>query len=127
MPKASAKPCSEVSFVSDFEDKLNKLLNDPKEMERFAGFAKSLMSGEGSPKPEQSTALDIDPSMLKNLSGMLSGKGSGGRDAKLLEAMRPFLSEKRRGKMDKAMKIARLAGIAELAAGQLGGDDDGGV
>ena len=39
MPKASAKPCSEVSFVSDFEDKLNKLLNDPKEMERFAGFA----------------------------------------------------------------------------------------
>ena len=127
MPKASAQPCSEVSFVSDFEDKLNKLLNDPKEMERFAGFAKSLMSGEGSPKPEQSTALDIDPSILKNLSGMLSGKGSGGRDAKLLEAMRPFLSEKRRGKMDKAMKIARLAGIAELAAGQLGGDDDGGV
>lgn len=127
MPKACAKPCSEVSFVSDFEDKLNKLLNDPKEMERFAGFAKSLMSGEGSPKPEQSTALDIDPSILKNLSGMLSGKGSGGRDAKLLEAMRPFLSEKRRGKMDKAMKIARLAGIAELAAGQLGGDDDGGV
>ena len=127
MPKACAKPCSEVSFVSDFEDKLNKLLNDPKEMERFAGFAKSLMSGEESPKPEQSTALDIDPSILKNLSGMLSGKGSGGRDAKLLEAMRPFLSEKRRGKMDKAMKIARLAGIAELAAGQLGGDDDGGV
>ena len=127
MPKACAKPCSEVSFVSDFEDKLNKLLNDPKEMERFAGFAKSLMSGEGSPKPEQSTALDIDPSILKNLSGMLSGKGRGGRDAKLLEAMRPFLSEKRRGKMDKAMKIARLAGIAELAAGQLGGDDDGGV
>ena len=113
--------------MSDFEDKLNKLLNDPKEMERFAGFAKSLMSGEGNPKPEQSTALDIDPSILKNLSGMLSGKGSGGRDAKLLEAMRPFLSEKRRGKMDKAMKIARLAGIAELAAGQLGGDDDGGV
>ena len=29
--------------------------------------------------------------------------------------------------MDKAMKIARLADIAELAAGQLGGDDDGGV
>ena len=127
MPKASAKPCSEVSFVSDFEDKLNKLLNDPKEMERFAGFAKSLMSGEGSPKPEQSTALDIHPSILKNFSGMLSGNGSGGRDAKRLEGMRPFLSEKRRGKMDKAMKIARLAGIAELAAGQLGGDDDGGV
>ena len=58
---------------------------------------------------------------------MLSGKGGAGRDAKLLEAMRPFLSEKRRGKMDRAMKIARLAGIAELAAEKLGGADDGSV
>ena len=127
MPKASVKPCSEVSFVSDFEDKLNKLLNDPNEMERFAGFAKSLMSGSESDGQKSAAASDIDPSILKNLSGMLSGKGSGGRDAKLLEAMRPFLSEKRRGKMDKAMKIARLAGIAALTTGQLRGDDDCGV
>ena len=121
--------------MSDFEDKLNKLLNDPEkptkvqkgpeEMERFAGFAKSLMSGSADEQPEP--APDIDPSMLKKISGMLSGKGGAGRDAKLLEAMRPFLSEKRRGKMDRAMKIARLAGIAELAAEKLGGDDDGSV
>ncbi len=107
--------------MSDFEDKLNKLLNDPDEMERFAGFARSLMSGQ-----EQSPAPDIDPSLLKSLGGMLSGSARGGRDAKLLEAMRPYLSEKRRGKMDRAMKLARLAGIAELAAG-LGDGDDGGV
>ncbi len=40
----------------------------------------------------------------------------------LLEAMRPYLSEKRRSKMDKAMKIARLAQIARLAMGEMGGD-----
>ncbi len=111
--------------MSDFEDKLNKLLNDPKEMERFAGFARSLMSGAESGAAEPSAAPDIDPSLLKSLGGALSGKG-GGRDAKLLEAMRPYLSEKRRGKMDRAMKLARLAGIAELAAG-LGDGDDGSV
>lgn len=109
--------------MSDFEDKLNKLLNDPQEMERFAGFAKSFMSAGGD-EPERGED-SIDPGLLKSLSGMLAG--TGGRDTRLLEAMRPYLSEKRRGKMDKAMKIARLAGIAELAAGQLGGDDDGGV
>ena len=69
--------------MSDFEDKLNKLLNDPDEMERFAGFAKSLMSGSAAEQPEP--APDIDPSMLKKISGMLSGKGGAGRDAKLLE------------------------------------------
>lgn len=109
--------------MSDFEDKLNKLLNDPKEMERFAGFAKSLMSGEESKQPPP----DVDPSILKNIGSMLSGKGSGGRETKLLEAMRPYMSEKRRGKMDRALKIARLAGIASFAAENLGGDDDGGV
>ena len=55
--------------MSDFEDKLNKLLNDPEEMERFAGFAKSLMSGSADEQPEP--APDIDPSMLKKISGML--------------------------------------------------------
>ena len=53
--------------MSDFEDKLNKLLNDPEEMERFAGFAKSLMSGSADEQPEP--APDIDPSMLKKISG----------------------------------------------------------
>ena len=110
--------------MGDFEDKLNQLLNDPKEMERFAGFAKSLMGGD-EPATEEK-APDFDPGLLKKISGLMSG-GRGSKDTKLLEAMRPYLSEKRRSKMDRAMKIARLAGLAELAAGELGGDDDGGV
>ena len=112
--------------MSDFEDKLNQLLNDPKEMERFAGFAKSLMGG-GEPEPEEK-APDFDPGLLKRISGLIGGgAGKNSKDAKLLEAMRPYLSEKRRSKMDRAMKIARLAGLAELAAGEFGGDDDGGL
>ena len=111
--------------MSDFEDKLNQLLNDPKEMERFAGFAKSLM-GCGEPGPEEKRAPDFDPGLLKKISGLMDG-GRNSKDTKLLEAMRPYLSEKRRSKMDRAMKIARLAGLAELAAGEFGGDDDGGL
>lgn len=41
---------------------------------------------------------------------------------RLLQAMEPYLSEKRRGKMDKALKIARLARIAKAAMGEEGGD-----
>lgn len=110
--------------MSDFEDKLNKLLNDPTEMERFAGFAKSLMGG-GEPEAEEKPP-EFDAGMLKKISGLMGRSGGGSsKDTKLLEAMRPYLSEKRRNKMDRAMKIARLAGLAELAAGEFGGDDDG--
>ena len=41
---------------------------------------------------------------------------------RLLQAMEPYLSEKRRGKVDKALKIARLARIAKAAMGEEGGD-----
>lgn len=36
--------------MSEFEDKLNELLNDPGQMERIAGIAKSLMGGEAPPE-----------------------------------------------------------------------------
>lgn len=115
--------------MSEFEDKLNKLMNDPREMERFADFAKSLMGG--SPEAQQSDnngAFEMpDASMLQKLSGLMQNGAKDSKDKKLLEAMRPYLSEKRRSKMDKAMKIARIAGLAELAADSLGGDDDGNV
>ena len=39
-------------------------------------------------------------------------------------AMKPYLAEKRRRKIDRAMKLARLASLAELAAGEMGEDDD---
>ena len=47
--------------MSDFEDKLNKLLNDPDEMERFAGFAKSLMSGSAAEQPEPAPDMTYIP------------------------------------------------------------------
>ena len=42
----------------------------------------------------------------------------------LLAAMKPYLSEKRQGKIDRAMKLARLARIAGLALGEAGGGHD---
>ena len=138
--------------MSEFEDKINSLLNDPKQMDKIAAMAKSLMGDEGgTPKPQNaankaedsgfdpamlgkltglfkkdgSEDVGIDPAMLGKLMGLL-GKGSSGDSERtaLLNAMKPYLSEKRRTKMDKAMKLARIAKIAELAAGEFGGDGD---
>jgi len=108
--------------VGEFEDKLNELLNNPSQMEKIAGIAKSLMGGG---QDEPSAEPELDSGMLKALGGIMQGgNGAGSNDKRLLEAMRPYLSEKRRSKMDKAMKLARLASIASIAAEQFGGEDD---
>lgn len=136
--------------MSEFEDKINSLLNDPKQMDKIAALAKSLMGEEGGGQKPQSTAnvaqdsgfdpamlnklsglfkkdgsddTGLDPAMLGKLMGLLKTGASGDSErTALLNAMKPYLSEKRRTKMDKAMKLARIAKIAELAAGEFGGD-----
>lgn len=127
--------------MSELEDKINGILGDPAQMEKIAGLAKSLMGGSdgGSETTEKTKSagggLDsllqslggsdsaIDPAMLARLSRALSsGAGEKKQERALLEAMKPYLSEKRRSKMDKAIKLARLASIARIAMGEMGGD-----
>ena len=125
--------------MSELEDKINGILGDPAQMEKIAGLAKSLMGGgDSGDAPAEKTksaggGLDslmqsggdsaIDPAMLARLSRALSsGAGEKKQERALLEAMKPYLSEKRRSKMDKAIKLARLASIARIAMGEMGGD-----
>ena len=129
--------------MGEFEDRVNSILGDPKQMEKIAGLAKSLMGGqtepdEGAPSDGGSSAGGmgdamrslfgeggVDSETVGRIGRILSASGAGDGDKRaLLEAMKPYLSEKRRAKMDKAMKIARLARIAKLAMGELGEDKD---
>ena len=120
--------------MSELEDKINAVLGDPKQMEQITRLAKSFMGGgtpgkgvEPEPKPKGEedlfASLGLDGEALqKMIRIMRRGGAEKPQERALLEAMRPYLSEKRRSKMDKAMKIARLAQIARLAMGEMGGD-----
>lgn len=118
--------------MSELEDKINSVLGDPQQMEQITKLAKSLMGGgpdnAGEEKqpgslPAGLDGLGIDASALQRLSRIM-GKGGAEkpRERALLEAMKPYLSDERRGKMDKALKLARLAKLAGLAMGEMGGD-----
>ncbi len=124
--------------MSDFEDKLNSILNDPAQMDKIAGLAKTLMGGEGAgkapqgdPKSGGENILDsilggTDAEAMGKLSRILSAVNSeDDNKTALLKAMEPYLSEKRRLKMDRAIKIARIAKVARLTLGEMG--DDGSV
>ena len=108
--------------MSELEEQINRILSDPAQMEKLSGLASLLMggeSGEAAPSP----APAPDPGLLQKLGGALGG-GAAGKETALLEAMRPWLSEKRRHKMDRALQLAKMARIARLALGQMGGGDD---
>ena len=114
--------------MGDLEEQLNSILSDPKQMEQIAGLARTLMGGGGEEKPGAAPPefgeLGLDPGLLRRIGRAMQGGGDAGREQALLRAMQPYLSEKRRDKMDRALKLARLARIARLALGETGGGDD---
>lgn len=111
--------------MDEIGEKLDALLNDPKQFGKIAQLASSILGDGGkqappsAPEPEP----DVDMGQLRRMMSALRGGGHDSANRHLLEAMKPYLAEKRRRKIDRAMKLARLASLAELAAEDLEGDD----
>lgn len=114
--------------MSELEDRLNSILGDPQQMEMIASMAKSLMGAQEAPQaaspppPRKETGMfeSLDPAMLGRLTKAMGGRGSDDKRA-LLEAMKPYLSPARREKLERAVKLARMIGMAEIAFEALGG------
>ena len=105
--------------MDEIGEKLDALLNDPKQFGKIAQLASSILGdGGGKQAPPSAPEPELDVDM-----GQLRGGGHDSANRHLLEAMKPYLAEKRRRKIDRAMKLARLASLAELAAEDLEGDD----
>lgn len=94
--------------MDELQETLNQILNDPKQMEELTQMASSIMGGEAASAPELS-------GVLKSLNAPPSNT------QKLLNAMAPFLKPDRREKLERAIRIAKLASVAELALEQEGG------
>lgn len=128
--------------MSELEDKISGILGDPAQMEKITKLAQSLMGGESAGPPGGKDApqppppgvdaaggfdldsLGIDAGTIARISRLMqSGSAQNKEEQALLAAMRPYLSEKRRRKMDRAMKLAQLARLARLAMGET--EEDG--
>ena len=132
--------------MGEFEDRINSVLNDPEQMDKIANLAKSLMGGEAQKAdpgdggmmgklgdlakgltgggPSGRDGPDIDPAMLGKIGRLMkAGNAQNSNERALLEAMKPYLTEKRRQKMDRALQLAKLARIARIAMGEMGEGD----
>ena len=123
--------------MSELEERINSVLGDPSQLEQITRLARSLMGGgennapqSGGSAPQGNAAdiisqLGVDGDSIARISRIFSAQsGSAGSSHALLEAMKPYLSDKRRQKVDKALKIARLAKLAGLAMGETEGGND---
>jgi len=105
--------------MDELESRINSVLGDPEQMEKITKLARSFMAGTGNgSNPTQSDAGAMpDADMINRIAHLLSLSGEKENDKKaMLEAISPYLSDKRRGKMEKALKIAKLVRLARLAA-----------
>jgi hypothetical protein len=132
--------------MSELEDKLNKILSSPADMEKIMGIARSLsgsMGGDagvsdGAPSTQavssglgsldlsalSSTLGNLDPKVFRLMNRLVSEYGSGKNDkAELLNAIKPYLKEDRRAKVDRAVEIAKLAKLAKVAFAEFTGGD----
>ncbi len=69
-----------------------------------------------SPTPSQENPLDLD--MIMKLGSVFSELNQEDERAKLLNDLKPFLSDDKRGKVDRAVQLLKLARIAEKLGGE---------
>lgn len=142
--------------MAEFEEKLNEILGNQEAMGQIMALARSLSGGgpskdagetsgpEEEPpdreenRPEPPTGAGampdlsalmgrLDPEMLQTGMRLFREyEEDDGRNAALLAALRPFLKEDRRAKLDRALEIARMTRMIRVALGVMGGKGEDG-
>lgn len=107
--------------MEDMEAKIGAILNNPQMMEQIMSLAQNL-GGEqaAAPPPAQESLPEIDFATVQKLTSLIGKTGIDGKQRALLQALRPYLSSQRIYKLEKAMRAAKLAGMASVFFGNAG-------
>lgn len=105
--------------MSEMEEKLGAILNNPQMMQQIMSMAQAINASQPQKEEPQKPPTDpppsfpqIDPNMLRSLSNM-AGQGSVDQNQQaLLKALSPYLSQNRVRKLERAMRAAKMAGLA---------------
>lgn len=115
--------------MADWQEQLNTILSDPNAMAQIASIAQSLGGPaqeppkQETPRTEQPDAGALDAELLGRLAPLIRqlNRPESGEAAAFLRALRPFLSEKRRDKVERAAQLARLIHLGKtflISSGQ---------
>ena len=140
--------------MAEFEEKLSSILENQEAMAQIMALARSLSgngeeAGEapsrpgdgeeashgqesaprGEEQPDLARLLDsVDPGMVQmGLRLFREYRGEDDRRTALLQALRPYLREERRARLDRAVRLAQMTRLIRAALGAMGekGDEEG--
>jgi len=104
--------------MEGMEEKLGSILNNPQMMQQIMNMASSLTASQP-PKQEavqpEPQMPEFDPAMLQKVMGLAGQLGVDHHQKALLCALEPYLTGGRIQKLEKAMRAAKLAGLASSA------------
>lgn len=100
--------------MDDFENKLGQILGNPEMMGKIMAMAQSFGSQEAPPEPppQESPMPEIDFATIQKLTGLMGKAGVDSDQKALLCALSPYISPGRIHKLERAMRAAKLAGVA---------------
>ncbi len=121
--------------MGDIEDKLNSILSSPEEMEKILGLARQFMGTAQSPEQDNTPAKavsnvnplpDMDPRLMSVIGRLFSEYSRADNDrTAVLNAIKPYLRDERRRKLEKAIEMAKMARIARLAIREFSSAQEG--
>lgn len=114
--------------MDDMSQKLMSMMNDPEIMSKIQGLSGLLSQGNHEepprpPKEETPAKADASPFPMEmmgtvmKLMPLMNSFREDDETTRLLKALRPFLSEERRKKLDEAIRLMRIMKLIPLLKG----------
>lgn len=102
--------------MSELEEKLGALLANPQLMQQISSLVQAMGQPSPSPPPPTPPQQPSEPdfSQLQGLASFLQSNRIDTNQQALLRALSPYLSPWRVGKLERAMRASKMAGLASV-------------
>ena len=104
--------------MDNLESGLQSILGNPQMMEQIMSIAQNFQSEPAPPPPPVEGGPEVDFATIQKITSLIGKTGIDSQQKALLQALRPYLSGHRIQKLEKAMRAAKLAGIATTFLGR---------
>lgn len=105
--------------MDGLESGLQSILGNPQMMQQIMSIAQNFQQEPAQPQPAPAeSGPEIDFATVQKITSLIGKTGIDAHQRALLQALGPYLSPQRIQKLEKAMRAAKLAGIASTFLGR---------